>query len=139
MLAGKGQISIEFIFTLISLFTIAMVLAAISQNFIYFQNEIHLRSQEKKIAETIAEIVGVSAALDDAPEGQGIVQYRIPEIYALGKASTIPCTVTIEAETIKVSADYGRRTIAETSRFIKPAKEPAGTLKSGETLVMDYT
>ncbi|GEM_PF-2990133 len=143
MRAGKGQISIEFIFTIVSFFSIAIVLSVISAQFTEHQSEIHIRSQEKKIAESVAEIAGVSAIYDQQ-EAKGTVRYRIPEMHLLGKSSGIPCTVAIEnapgsGQIVKVSAKYNEKTIEETVSLVKPSSLPLLTVHSGEYLDIDYT
>jgi len=135
---GKGQVSIEFIFTIIALFSVALVLSSASLQFIEYQNEIHLRNQEKKIAETVAEIVGVSGILDEQDRG-GKVQYRIPELKVLGKSGGIPCTVSIRVDSIRVTAKYGEMEFQESVPFSKPPMAPIVSKNSGELLELDYT
>ncbi len=136
--ARKGQISIEFLFTIVALFSIAIVLATASMQFIEYQKEIHLRNQERKIAEATAGIIGTSSILDQQ-EAKGKVHFRIPFLKVLGKAGKIPCTVEIRPNFIKVTAYDGSKKIEELVPFVKSAGVSPTSAKSGELLQINYT
>jgi hypothetical protein len=114
----RGQVSLDFILTIVVALVVLGSIAAVGSTIIETQKSSTIRQQLDSIGNTLAAILTTSAALSDGAAGTS-VSYTIPKIAVPGEERLQPCDIAIGAGTIALT--YGSPDVSVSKKFVNSA------------------
>jgi hypothetical protein len=122
----KGQISLDLILTIAVALVAVGSVSVLGQSIFSMQADDSVKQQLDDIGTGLAEIISVSAVLEDADSAR--VEYDIPGLLVPGEGRTQPCEIQIGGGNIRLSYErFDREAGTSTIIFVdKKYIEPAG-------------
>ena len=116
----RGQVSLDFILTIVVALVVLGSIAAVGSTLIETQKSSTIRQQLDSIGNTLAAVISTSAVLDDADSAS--VSYTIPKIAVPGEEKLQTCDISIDilsgAGTITLA--YVSPDVSVEKKFVDP-------------------
>ncbi len=113
----RGQVSLDFILTIVVALVVLGSIAAVGSTMIETQKSSTIRQQLDSIGNTLAAVIATSAVLDDADSAS--ISYTIPKIAVPGEDKLQPCKIVINADEITLSYE-AVPAVSVTKKFADP-------------------
>jgi hypothetical protein len=113
----RGQVSLDFILTIVVALVVLGSIAAVGSTIIEAQKSSTIRQQLDSIGNTLAALISTSAVLDDADSAS--ISYTIPKIAVPGEERLQPCKIEIIGDVIKLSYE-AEPTVSVEKKFVDP-------------------
>ena len=114
----RGQVSLDFILTIVVALVVLGSIAAVGSTIIETQKSSTIRQQLDSIGNTLAAILTTSAALSDGATGTS-VSYTILKIAVPGEEKLQPCKIVINGDEITLSYE-ATPSVDVTKKFVDP-------------------
>ncbi len=134
----RGQVSLDFILTIVVALVVLGSIAAVGSTIIETQKSSTIRQQLDSIGNTLAAIISTSSALSDGAAGTSI-SYTIPKIAVPGEEKLQPCDVSIDRGNGIITLGYAAEPVVSVlKKFVNPAgiTNVPGTAKCGELITI---